>query len=242
MGVQAASPGQAGNVAAGRIRLVDGFGDSLQVRNPEPTHGGRDRTVRFVSEEDAARLRALAQERLRIEAERRAAEGLGDRWWLVEGSLRLTETEQIVVDPPVGAEAQWARAKAAGSFEAQVVQAAWLVEAAEAKLLDSMPEGFALAAGPWVSGRSFVLRSDGAAARLEVKADLQARLDARKVAGALAGLKTEEALKLLESSEQVASARITPSSGRLPSWRPWISVKLRPAPIAQAGQAGWTRP
>ena len=61
-------------MAAGRIRLVDGFGDSLQVRNPEPTHGGRDRTVRFVSEEDAARLRALAQERLRIEAERRAAE------------------------------------------------------------------------------------------------------------------------------------------------------------------------
>ncbi len=65
--------GSLGNVEAGVLVVVDGFPDDVTVSNPTAASGGSDELVPAVSEEDVARVSAIADDVLREIAERSLA-------------------------------------------------------------------------------------------------------------------------------------------------------------------------
>ena len=73
--IEAITGGSAGNVAPEAINAVDGsLRDSIEVRNDQPTRGGTDRTVRFVTAEDRQQLYNTLFAALREQAEARLGE------------------------------------------------------------------------------------------------------------------------------------------------------------------------
>ncbi len=73
--IEAVTGGTAGNVAPEAINAIDGpLRESLEVRNDQPTQGGTDRMVRFVTAEDRQQLYNTLLATLREQVEARLSE------------------------------------------------------------------------------------------------------------------------------------------------------------------------
>lgn len=89
--IEAVDPGPAGNVPAGRINRVDGFGVALRAINESPTGGGTVRQGGTVTAADKERLRAT----LLAQLQQRAYTRLGEQ--LEEGEFVPPESVETLV-------------------------------------------------------------------------------------------------------------------------------------------------
>ncbi len=142
--IEALEGGTSGNVPAESIRVVEGLlGFSLSVTNLKPTEGGSDEQVVGATEEDRARLRQIALDNLRRQAEAalRAQLRPADVW--IPDSLEMTEILEESFSPPEGQPGGTLVLKMKSSFSARYVAAEDLALAARAALEASLPAGFA---------------------------------------------------------------------------------------------------
>jgi len=101
--VEAAHPGAAGNVAADSIAVLDGqLGLLVTVTNPNLMKGGTESKVTGATDSDRAKLRAVAEDNLRREAESRLKAQISPGDLFLSDSFELIQVIEESYDPTAG--------------------------------------------------------------------------------------------------------------------------------------------
>lgn len=216
VGATALRPGSEGNLAAGSLRLVEGY-PTLGVTNPEPASGGTDVEVAAVSALDVERVGDLAGTVLRRAGERELTAALADATIFPQTlSVTILDDDPLFV---VGEQSEVFAMEYTAAVTVLILPQAEADRAAALLLQGELPEGMALlpdtatasvgaAAGP---GLSVDLTATGQAARL---------FDPAELGGALTGVSAATAAaRLRERLGLAAEPLITVHPSWIPGWR-----------------------
>ena len=218
VGATALRPGSEGNLAAGSLRVIEGY-PTLGVTNPEPASGGTDIEVPAVSALDVERVGDLAGTVLRRAGERELTA-------TIENATIFPQTLSVTIldgDPlfEVGEQSEVFAMEYTAAVTVLVLPQDEADRAAGLLLQGELPEGMALlpgtaaasvgadaAAGP---GLSVDLTATGQAARL---------FDPAELGGALTGVSAATAAaRLRERLGLAADPLITVHPAWIPGWR-----------------------
>ncbi len=225
--VEALKAGTDGNVEAGAVCFfVPDL--PLSVVNPEAMEGGKNSTVRAVSQEDINWAGAQMENHLKNQLFRSAYRELSGQYWIMEELLEIKDIE-ISFQQEVGEEALLISSK--GSIKGQGLMIAH-------NLLDRLLTHKFLQDYPGTqiySPRLEVYLRDVAAGeadevlmKFEVRAALAAVLNPREIAGELAGLQVEEARTHLSQQEGIQSFTINASVDAIPRFPLAVRVDVQP--------------
>lgn len=109
--IEALEKGSTANVGIGRINTFVHKLKDIHVINPEPTSGGRDKRIPFVTENDLASLKSSIKEELESKLVTRMYKKLGGNYYIIEEGLSYSEPE-INFNHQVGDEADTLKATA----------------------------------------------------------------------------------------------------------------------------------
>ncbi|MFC1878746.1 baseplate J/gp47 family protein [Chloroflexota bacterium] len=141
--VRCLQPGTIGNLGANKLVALEGqLGTQVNVTNPRPMYGGRQRQEPAPSQEDRDQLIARLGAALRQTATQEIQQGLaeGDLWWPFSLNLREALEQEFM---PAGQEpADILELSMRLEFEALVISAANIQELANLVLDSNLPSGF----------------------------------------------------------------------------------------------------
>lgn len=228
--IEAQQPGTQGNVAKGRIKVVEGrLAGQLEVINPEPTTGGEDRTFPVVTEEDVARLKKELAGRApaaALEFLRRLPEN--QERMVLEQTIRY-EVVSLSISQPPGTANEKVEGTARVRATAWVVRHSDLSAAAGKFFQQAVPPGKkVLGEGVQISEIEGVSTTEeGLRLRMNATGFLAPQLEQKKLQEVLAGLPIPKAEEVLREWGAVGSFRIENGSRTtLPRWKGWINVVI----------------
>lgn len=235
--IKASKPGSAGNVAAGRIRSLPKGPSGLKVLNPEPTQGGADRTVTYVTDKDIAQARQLLSGALRATAEDVLAQQVGSNAYVVLSLVDLQETG-VAAQPAVGEEGGSVNVTLQGTARGRYVLLDELRQAARQQVEDIVPTGYQLMAPLSVAIEGEVApTTQGETAgslAVSVRIPVGGTVDAAAIARTVAGMTPMQVHKVLEQSGEVGTVEVRGHPRKhLPRWTPWIRV------VVAGVEQGW---
>jgi hypothetical protein len=232
--IEAQQSGASGNVSSDMVIVVEGpLGLSISVTNPNPIKGGADSQVIGATEDDHAKLREVAMENLRRDAESKLRAQIASADILLSDTFEVVQVVEENFEPPAGQPAKILALKMQVEFSAQYVSDNDLKELSLSTLNASAGNGFgstALPAYKVITGPS-TDTSGISRFELEVTRTLLRQVDVMQVFSIVRGHKPE-----LIKDELVSklSLREEPEIIVTPSWWPWlplipfnISVEIR---------------
>lgn len=217
--VRAAAPGTSGNVAAGKIRAMEGpIGMRLTVDNPNPTRGGTERRGPAPSAKDYRSLQNRLLEQLEQTAQEELTTSLIDGRRLLLNTVQVHEVVAENRNPPVDQPADRLQLTLQVEFEAWYVEESDLQAITQTALDASLPEGFEPQVGPVTL--AFVQEpelDDAGNARWSLKVErvLRAGWSDEKAVQVIRGQSLEDAQRILRDSLPLNSE---PKITLFPSW------------------------
>lgn len=226
--IKAVKPGSAGNVAAGRIKILPNGPAGIRVINPEPTRGGTDRSVVYVTQSDADAAQAQAVGKLKTQAEKSLAAKVGSDAYIFR-TMMSVKTGQFSNDPAVGTEADQVTVTMAADAVVPYVLRHDIQKAVAALTDAQVPAGYQRLGAPEIAAIDAAAPTATGQAPdslvIQAKIPVGDKIDPAEVAKEIAGLTPEQARKALVDSGEVGEATVR---GRvpnyLPGWTPWIKV------------------
>lgn len=225
--VKAALAGEAGNVEAGEIVLIEGLaGSSLRVTNDAPTTGGTSDLLPAPSEEDYERLTAQLLDELKGNAlEESMLDSAFERKPILE-SLVLDEIVSEDRGNPAGEAADTLSISITARYSVLYYDPTTLEDLMVAVMDISMPDGYQAAeAGMTVDriGRTEINGTDEAVWKVSVKRQVVKIYSPQDVRKLIRGRGVERAVDLVNREiPQIQSAEIRPFI----SWWPYLPVLL----------------
>ena len=222
--VEAVQPGAAGNLEAGSIVSIEGpLGLLAAVQNPEPTSGGRDRTVTGAGESDRLALRNALIEELRGRVAGELGSRLGSDALLLPDTVSLSRVLEETYEPPPGKPGTRLSLKLRLEFTASTVAMSDLGQLAEAALNASVPPGFAAAPDSLAFGPASTAAtgSDGTT-RWEMQAGrtLVRTVSLAQVTEAVRG----RSLRMAQAALKAWPWERPPEIRLEPAWWPWMPL------------------
>ena len=224
--VEAATGGTAGNVAPEAINAIVGpSNDSLAVRNDQPTRGGTDRMVRFVTAEDRQQLydTLLAMLREQVEARLSEHERTGESL-VVWPEPNPAVTEEVYEPADVRAEATAVRLRLKVRYNATQFHGDDVNRLIDAKLaahVDSTAPGWVVINETLQVSAPTVERVEPSGGvvhmRIEAQGQREPRVDEGQIRSDLAGRTRAEAQAYLDARPGFAARELTVWPGWLGS-------------------------
>lgn len=141
--VEAVTPGESGNLPAGRLTAIEGgLGLVLSANNLQPTTGGSDRRLPAPDQNDRDNLLENLTADLEMTALNELEQGLAPGDVLISASLRQVEVLDTVFQPQGEQPADQIELSQRLAFEALVVSQADLQTMALSSLDATLPEGY----------------------------------------------------------------------------------------------------
>ena len=222
--VRALESGASGNVAAGRISLVEGF--NLDVRNPEPTNGGEDLVKMFVTETDLARAKELV---------------LKDARQLALETLYQTIKNGLVLDDTLLVNIEWKEGSTAGEEGPEAYVSAIAhgqisradTERLSAQIIDVLNEiispGFEVVPAT-IKVIETTVTNDNGEYNLKVKVEgyCQGLVEEVLLKDLLLGREVEEVANVCASLPHIAEIAVVEAKrDRLPRWSNWVRLEIQ---------------
>ena len=230
VGVQAISPGQAGNLSAGKIDTVEGpLGLLVAVTNPEPISGGSDETRAAVSNTDRNMLMQNLKDQLIERATTELSGKLNPGEAFVEDSARVTRILNQQYDRQVGDPADSLELKLLLDIAGFIYRPADIETAAamalEAELpSSSLPVPETLSVEVLSDPKAEI--ADGGSLTIVASQDIYERIDFTHLQDRLRARPPEEAASILVSLVDLSSK---PEIRIIPNWfprLPWLGMRI----------------
>lgn len=232
--IEALQPGASGNISSDLVVVVVGpLGLSISVNNPNPIKGGADSQVIGATEDDRAKLRDVAMENLRRDAESKLRAQIAPADILLSDTFDIAQIVEENFEPPAGQPGKTLVLKMQVEFTSRYVLDNDLKELSLSTLNASARNGFGSTALPAykVITEPSTDNSGISHFELEVTRTLLRQVDVMQVFSIVRGHKPELIKGELISS---LSLRQKPEITVTPSWWPWlplipfnISVEMR---------------
>lgn len=225
MPVIALTPGNAGNLAADSLQIIQGeLGASLTVTNPQPTRGGSDRPSLAATALDRSRLKNFLTPALTKTAlsEINAVLTPGDL--LLSHEPELVDTVSEEYDPPDDQPASILNLTLVQEYRVAIISGRDLGELASAVLAANLPEGYAPVPGSLKLEQldKPLLGEDGAAAwRMRAEQQVRAQISPTYSANLSLGLSPAMAGERLKANLPL---EFTPQINLNPAWWPRLPV------------------
>ena len=223
--IEAVVAGEAGNLPANSLQVIDGSVSlSASVTNPEPTTGGSDRVTTAPSEEDRKRVRTVLVNLLINQAQQQIREAIGAKSLLLANTLTMGQPAEEKYDPPPGQAGNLLTLTMRVPFSTQYLAADDLTQLAEVTLNASEPEGFVPIPGTLTfnaAGTPMMDSSGAAHIDLQVGRTSEYQIDPLQANALSRGLSPKAAAKILKARLPLAKpAEIV----LFPSWWPWLPL------------------
>ncbi len=225
LAIEAVVGGLAGNLDAETINAVEGrLGLLLSVTNPEPTTGGRERSLIQATEADRERAKELLLKSLESDARASLSDDLAAGDVLFDESFKLSQIVSEVYDPPPGAATSQLTLTMQAEYTVLYATASDLTELATLALNASLPSGFlAVSTSVDVESASDPELLDDGSARWTIRAErtIYQQVSVSQVTQLIQGLGASDAQSRLEDALPLASE---PKISLTPSWWPWVPI------------------
>jgi hypothetical protein len=222
--IEALQSGASGNVSEDSIIVVEGpLGLSISVTNPNPITGGANSQVTGATDADRERLRKLALENLRRDAESKLLTQLTPADMLLADTFEVVKVVQENFEPPAGQPGKTLTLNIQAEFFAHYVLAEDIKQLAASTLDSSITNGFA----PFAEATLKTLTEPSTDAfgvthfELEVTRTLLRQTDTMQIFSAARGRTQENAINKLMTN---FAFRKEPKIMMTPSWWPLLPL------------------